>query len=123
MTPYRRWYMSLKQPFDTGWLAGTTGGDIGPKSAMGWCIRLGGGAGTDLSVKGIVAGIILAGAFATGADAAEPSEPQEWADTAERADHGASVERADPTVGGSVEHADPTDVASFERVGRGSVCG
>ena len=84
---------------------------------------MGGGAGADLSLKGIVAGIILAGAFATGADAAEPSEPQERADTAERGDHGASVERADPTLGGSVQQADPTDVASFERVGRGSVGG
>ena len=115
--------MSLKQPFDTVVLDGKTGACIGPKSAMGWCIRMGGGAGADLSLKGIVTGIVLAGAFATGADAAEPSEPQERADTAERGDHGASVERADPTLGGSVEQADPTDVASFERVGRGSVGG
>ena len=84
---------------------------------------MGGGAGADLSLKGIVAGIILAGAFATGADAAEPSEPQERADTAERGDHGASVERADPTLVGSVEHANLTRVTSFERVEKGSVGG
>ena len=123
MSPYRRWCMSLEQPFDTFLLDGKTGGYIGPKSAMGWCTRVGGGAGADLSLKGSVTEIVLAGTFATWADAVEPSEPQEWADTAERAEHGASIERVDPTLGGSVGQADPTDVASFERVGRGSVCG
>ena len=115
--------MSLEQPFDTFLLDGKTGGYIGPKSAMGWCTRVGGGAGADLRLKGSVTEIVLAGTFATGVDAAEPSESQEWADTAERADHGASVEPADPRLWGSVEQPDPTDVASFERVGMGSVCG
>ena len=115
--------MSLKQPFDPGGLDGKTGARIVPNSAIGWCTRVGGGAGADLSLKGSVTGIVLAGTFATGADAAEPSEPQEWADTAECADHRASVERADPALGDSAEHADLTDVTSFERIERGSVGG
>ena len=60
MSPYRRWCMSLKQPFDTVVLDGKAGGYIGPKSAMGWCTRVGGGAGADLSLKGTVTEIVLA---------------------------------------------------------------